>query len=104
MVDVVFSGAGRSAGSRYEKYTSIWNPAIYFTIIWVVYTLAKVKITTSNHKEIYTLKRQNFGKKSKVLNPSNFKLIPSDITGFPRSAVFSIYHKQDKTFDINQAP
>jgi len=65
---------------------------------------AKVKITTSNHKEIYTLKRQNFGKKSKVLNPSNFKLIPSDITGFPRSAVFSIYHKQDKTFDINQAP
>ena len=30
---------------------------------WVVYTLAKVKITTSNHKEIWTLKRQNYGKK-----------------------------------------
>ena len=31
-------------------------------IFWVVYTLAKVKITTSNHKEIWTLKRQNYGK------------------------------------------
>ena len=29
---------------------------------WVVYTFAKVKITTSNHKEIWTLKRQNYGK------------------------------------------
>jgi len=31
-------------------------------IFWVVYTLAKMKITTSNHKEIWTLKRQNYGK------------------------------------------
>jgi len=50
-------------------------------MIWVVYTLAKVKITTSNHKEIWTLKRQNYGKKSKVLNPSNLGLISLDIIG-----------------------
>jgi hypothetical protein len=33
-----------------------------FDFIWVVYTLAKVKITTSNRKEIYPFEKQNYAK------------------------------------------
>jgi len=44
--------------------------------LWVVYTLAKVKITTSNHKEIWTLKSKKYGKKpSKIDAPNNDSIV-----------------------------
>ena len=38
-------------------------------LLWEVYTLAKVKITTSNRKETYPLKKQTYDKKAKKSGP-----------------------------------
>jgi len=62
MVDVVYSSAGRSAGSRYEKYTSIWNPAIYFTIIWVSLNRPFFKYCDTSRNRMNASQAKIFGK------------------------------------------